>query len=171
MGAILTGTRAQVTPTPSPSSPALGGVSTVKEVFGSGIEIYSNIQDGGLIYRGINTFAPAATTLSLTAQNIIGAQTMVINPLRNNLTVYLPASTTFPSSFLPRSGDRTSISVFNSTTTTGTVLGFTGGSGTLVTVASTTIVGTASTTNQNIMRIGIMRKPNTDLLFYFEPFK
>jgi hypothetical protein len=152
----------------------LAGLETVRLTLGGGVDVIANNRDGGLVFKGGLATTSAATTTVIPSSNIVGFNTILYKPLRPNVTLQLPASTTFPQSFLPRAGDRTRILFFNATTTTTgsqNNVGFAGGTGTLVKVASSTPAGTASTTGQNAMEITILRKPNTDLLFLLEPYK
>lgn len=172
---VITGVKKD-TVQPSPSK--LGStIETVKVTFGAGAEIIPNRFDGGLIYKQSLATSTLATIETLPTSNIISYSTIMLTPNTPNLNLYLPASTTFPQSFLPRAGDRTEIVLFNASSTTGLAsnMGLVSGSGTLITVASTTatsaIAATASTTGQNLMRISIIRKPNTDLLFTVSTFK
>lgn len=154
-------------------SPQLGStIETIRSTFAGGVDMNSNFRDGGLVFKG--AFATTSSgTVALSAGNIVGFSTIFFTPQTANATVQLPASTTFPQSFLPRAGDRTEIFFLNASSTTaiGSLVGIGPGTGTLVTVGSTTPASTASTTGQNGMRISILRKPNTDLLFSISPFR
>lgn len=163
----------KATPAPSSSPDVLGALETTKLTLGQGAEIYPSNRDGGLIFRGALARTISSSPDSISVGNIIGYSTLLLTPTVSNVIVSLPASTTFPSSYLPRPGDRTQIVIFNASSTAGnqSLLGFAPNTGTIVQVASTTNAGTASTTGQTGMVVNIMRKPNTDLLFMFAPFK
>ena len=149
-------------------------IETVRVTLGGGADVVAVPLSGGLIFKGANQKTTTAAATALTANEIVGFNTLIVNAGIPASTLQLPASTTFPQSFLPRAGDRTSITFLAATTTTGvanSLIGFTGGTGTIVLVASSTPAGTASTTGTLGMRIDIVRKVNTDLLFLVEPFK
>lgn len=162
---------------PSNEGTNLAGISTVREIFGQGFEAQPSVIQGNLTHRNLvvsNSLVSTSSSLtSYTAipRDFVGYSTVVINPIVGSLNVTLPASTTFPSTFLPRIGDRTDFILFNASTTAGINIGILAGTGSLVEVASSTSAAvTASTSPAKATRVEIIRKWNTDLVFLVSPF-
>lgn len=167
-----------VTPAPSqaPSDikPLGSQIETTQINFGAGFITGAEAFVGkGLTKRGVNATSTSATSQALIPRDIIGYSTLVITPTVGKVNMTLPASTTFPTTFLPKSGDRTDFIFFNATTSTalnGTI-GFVPGAGSLIEVASSTAIAmTASTSPQKGTKVEILRKWDSDLIFFVAPF-
>jgi len=107
----------------------------------------------------LSTTTGASMTLAPTD---LGYGTILMNPTVAAVTITLPATTTSGmSSFLPNVGDWTSMVLVNSTTTAVSIT-LAGGTGTILTDASTTkaIIGGG---NQGMSLLEFVRKANTDI--------
>lgn len=121
---------------------------------------------------GVNSTSTTATTYTLVSGDIVGYSTISMTPNTGSLNLVLPSSSTM-STWLPNSGDRTSIILFNATTSAGIQIGLVPGTGSLLEIASSSIgttALTASTTPAKAMRLEVFRKWNTDLVFLAQPF-
>lgn len=110
----------------------------------------------------LSTTTPASMTLSAT--DLIGVSTISMFPNVGAITITLPATTTL-TSWLPNTGDRTSFVLVNATSTSAITLTVAAGTGSLISKASTT----AAVGPGGMMLINVVRKANTDLLFYLSP--
>lgn len=146
-------------------------VETVRINFGKGFEARSSEVNGNLTLGGANSTSTAATSFTLRALDLVNYASIFVTPNTADLNYFLPASSTFPADFLPTAGDRTSILLYNATSTSGVEVGIIAGTGSLLQVASTTPGGTASTSPDTASRIDIIRKQNKDLLFLISPFR
>lgn len=117
------------------------------------------------VYTGVNSTSTTATSYTMVAGDIVGYYNLVITPNTGNLLLTLPASSTL-SSWVPYSGNTVTLDLFNATTTSGINIGLYAGTGTLLSLASSS---NATTTSQRMTEIRVMRKPNTDLLFTVYP--
>lgn len=176
LGLFLSGSKPSPATTPAPAQNFGSTVETVRVTLGQGFDALAGSSVSGPITqnRTLATSSTAATGNVLLASQLATFSTILYTPLVTNTNIYLPASTTFPYTFLPKAGDRTQLIIFNATTTSGIKIGIVPGAGSLVATASTTILGvaaTASTTATNAMVVHILRKPNTDLLYMISAYQ
>lgn len=158
---------------PQEMDPDFGSFTeTVKITLGRGFEaLESSEVSQNLVRRRINSTTTSATAQTLVPSDFIKYATISVLPTTGSVNWYLPASTTFPTTFLPRLGDWTDFMLINASTTAGINVGLIAGTGTLVHTASSTPANVASTTAATASRVTVLRKANTDLLFMVAPFK
>lgn len=119
------------------------------------------ISHGKIVQSGpLSTTTPASMTL---APSDLAYPVVLMNPTVASVTITLPATTTSGmSSFLPNAGDRTDVTIVNSTTTAGINITLAGNTGMILTNASTSkvLIGGG---NQGIGTLQLIRKSNTDI--------
>ncbi len=115
-----------------------------------------------LTVGGLNSTTTAASATFKASDLAFSTISAFPNVAAVSLT--LPASTTLATAgFLPNAGDRTSIAVFNASSTAAATVTLVGGTGTLLTSATSTDVIYAS----GIAHLDIVRLPTSDYSFTF----
>ncbi len=140
----LAGRPASMPSSPDAPSRAFGATETVRSIFGRGIETFSqtpsdfSVLGGMTISRNQQGTGAASTTFATSSQQLVPrdimANQLVLTSSAAVTTLILPASSTMPSTFLPKGGDRTQFLLVNNTFGTTTDKG-------LIVVATTTSIG------------------------------
>lgn len=119
---------------------------------------------GTLVVGGVlATTTQASMTL---APSDLNFGVIAMNPTVGSITVTLPATTTSPmSSFLPNAGDETEVMFYNASTTVAQDITLAGGTGTLLSKASTS-AAVRSGSNPGMALLKFIRKANTDIAVF-----
>lgn len=153
----------------SAPTPTLGGTTNYDQL---ALNAGLNVTGGTIQSTGSITSSSTVTIGGIYATTSPGSATFAVSellystiastPTVGAITLTLPASTTLSTAgFLPRAGDRTSISFYNASSTAGATVTLAGGSGSLLTTSTSTKIVYPT----DVDTINIVRLPSTDYSF------